>query len=38
FPVRVVVPGWVGISSIKWVGAIEVSTTPLFSPCCWRTR
>nr|WP_258545190.1 molybdopterin-dependent oxidoreductase [Micromonospora provocatoris] len=36
FPVRVVVPGWVGISSIKWVGAIEVSTTPLFSP--WNTQ
>ncbi|WP_431943360.1 sulfite oxidase [Micromonospora marina] len=36
FPVRVVVPGWVGISSIKWVGAIEVSTTALFSP--WNTQ
>ncbi|MEU4664825.1 sulfite oxidase [Micromonospora chalcea] len=36
FPVRVVVPGWVGIASIKWVGAIEVSTTPLFSP--WNTQ
>ncbi|MEE3921553.1 molybdopterin-dependent oxidoreductase [Micromonospora sp. BRA006-A] len=36
FPVRVVVPGWVGVSSIKWVGAIEVSTTPLFSP--WNTQ
>ncbi|MEV4770542.1 sulfite oxidase [Micromonospora humida] len=35
FPVRVVVPGWIGISSIKWVGAIEVSTTPLLSP--WNT-
>ncbi|MFJ1540563.1 sulfite oxidase [Micromonospora chalcea] len=36
FPVRVVVPGWVGISSIKWVGAIEVATTALFSP--WNTQ
>jgi DMSO/TMAO reductase YedYZ molybdopterin-dependent catalytic subunit len=36
FPVRVVVPGWIGISSIKWVGAVEVSTTPLFSP--WNTQ
>ncbi|MCP3786560.1 sulfite oxidase [Micromonospora sp. A3M-1-15] len=36
FPVRVVVPGWIGISSIKWVGPVEVSTTPLFSP--WNTR
>ncbi|HWS38885.1 MAG TPA: sulfite oxidase [Actinoplanes sp.] len=35
FPVRVVVPGWVGIASIKWVGKIEVSTEPLFSP--WNT-
>ncbi|CAA9225319.1 MAG: putative sulfite oxidase, partial [uncultured Corynebacteriales bacterium] len=35
-PVRLVVPGWVGIASIKWVGDIEVSTRPLFSP--WNTR
>ncbi|MQA96052.1 MAG: molybdopterin-dependent oxidoreductase [Streptosporangiales bacterium] len=35
FPVRVVVPSWVGISSIKWVGDIEVSARPLFSP--WNT-
>ncbi|MFJ7420643.1 sulfite oxidase [Streptomyces uncialis] len=34
-PVRVVVPNWVGIASIKWVGDIEVSTTPLYSP--WNT-
>ena len=26
FPVRVLVPGWVGSSSVKWVGGIEVST------------
>ena len=36
FPVRVVVPSWVGISSIKWVGDIEVSDQPLFSP--WNTQ
>jgi DMSO/TMAO reductase YedYZ molybdopterin-dependent catalytic subunit len=36
FPVRVVVPSWVGISSIKWVGDIEVSDTALFSP--WNTQ
>ncbi|MFG2052867.1 sulfite oxidase [Micromonospora sp. NPDC048930] len=36
FPVRVVVPGWIGISSIKWVGPVEVSATPLFSP--WNTH
>jgi DMSO/TMAO reductase YedYZ molybdopterin-dependent catalytic subunit len=35
FPVRLVVPGWVGIASIKWLGQIEVSTRPLFSP--WNT-
>jgi DMSO/TMAO reductase YedYZ molybdopterin-dependent catalytic subunit len=36
FPVRVLVPSWVGIASIKWVGSIEVSATPLVSP--WNTR
>jgi DMSO/TMAO reductase YedYZ molybdopterin-dependent catalytic subunit len=35
FPVRLVVPGWVGIASIKWVGQLEVSEQPLFSP--WNT-
>ncbi|MCI4067110.1 molybdopterin-dependent oxidoreductase, partial [Micromonospora sp. R77] len=34
-PVRLVVPGWIGISSIKWVGQVEVSATALFSP--WNT-
>jgi DMSO/TMAO reductase YedYZ molybdopterin-dependent catalytic subunit len=36
FPVRVVVPSWVGIASIKWVGDIEVSAEPLASP--WNTQ
>ena len=36
FPVRVVVPGWIGIASIKWVGRVEVSDAPLFSP--WNTQ
>ncbi|MGW7269768.1 sulfite oxidase [Streptomyces sp. NPDC054864] len=36
YPVRVLVPAWVGIASIKWVGDIEVSSTPLYSP--WNTR
>lgn len=31
FPVRMVVPGWVGIAHIKWVGSIEVSEQPLYS-------
>ncbi|GIE98849.1 sulfite oxidase [Paractinoplanes rishiriensis] len=35
-PVRLVVPGWIGIASIKWVGRIEVSAEPLFSP--WNTQ
>ncbi|RKN06973.1 sulfite oxidase [Streptomyces radicis] len=34
-PVRVLVPSWVGIASIKWVGDIEVSRRPLYSP--WNT-
>jgi DMSO/TMAO reductase YedYZ molybdopterin-dependent catalytic subunit len=29
------VPGWVGIASVKWLGQIEVSDQPLFSP--WNT-
>jgi DMSO/TMAO reductase YedYZ molybdopterin-dependent catalytic subunit len=36
FPVRLVVPGWIGVASIKWVGSIEVSGTPLSSP--WNTK
>jgi DMSO/TMAO reductase YedYZ molybdopterin-dependent catalytic subunit len=35
-PVRLLVPGWIGIASIKWIGRIEVSTQPLFSP--WNTQ
>lgn len=31
FPVRALVPGWVGIAHTKWVGSIQVSETPLFS-------
>src|SRR6478609_2941120 len=34
-PLRVVVPGWVGIASIKWVGRIEVADHQLFST--WNT-
>lgn len=36
FPVRLVVPDWIGIASIKWLGRIEVSATPLSSP--WNTQ
>ncbi|MFF3749008.1 sulfite oxidase [Streptomyces sp. NPDC002018] len=35
YPVRLIVPSWVGISNIKWVGDIEVSDEPLYSP--WNT-
>ena len=35
YPVRLVVPGWVGVANVKWVGQIEVSATPLFS--LWNT-
>ncbi|MBB2747239.1 UNVERIFIED_ORG: DMSO/TMAO reductase YedYZ molybdopterin-dependent catalytic subunit [Microbispora rosea subsp. rosea] len=35
-PARLVVPGWVGVASIKWLGDIEVSAEPLESP--WSTR
>ena len=36
YPVRVIVPYWAGIASIKWVGQIEVSATPLAS--YWNTQ
>jgi DMSO/TMAO reductase YedYZ molybdopterin-dependent catalytic subunit len=35
YPARVLVPGWAGIASVKWVGAIEVSETPLWTE--WNT-
>ena len=35
FPARILAPGWIGISNIKWVGRIEVSEQPLFS--AWNT-
>ena len=31
FPVRSIVPGWVGSSNIKWLGRIEVSSTRVWS-------
>jgi DMSO/TMAO reductase YedYZ molybdopterin-dependent catalytic subunit len=34
-PVRIVVPGWIGVANIKWVGRIEVSEEALFSH--WNT-
>jgi DMSO/TMAO reductase YedYZ molybdopterin-dependent catalytic subunit len=35
FPVRLIVPGWVGIANIKWLGEIQVAKEPLFS--YWNT-
>jgi len=35
FPVRLVVPGWAGVASIKWLDRIEVSDTPVHSE--WST-
>ncbi|MFI2029979.1 sulfite oxidase [Streptomyces buecherae] len=35
YPLRVVVPSWVGVASIKWLGDIEVSAEDLHSP--WDT-
>jgi sulfane dehydrogenase subunit SoxC len=32
FPVRVLVPGWIGSQSVKWVGSIDVSEQPVFIP------
>ena len=29
YPLRLVLPGWVGIGSIKWLGSLEVSRTEL---------
>ena len=34
-PVRLLVPNWIGISSIKWVGRLEVSDAPIYT--AWNT-
>ncbi|MGH1562710.1 molybdopterin-dependent oxidoreductase [Mumia sp. DW29H23] len=36
FPVRLLLPGWIGIASIKWLGELEVSRSTLTSP--WNTK
>jgi len=36
YPLRLVLPGWVGIGSIKWLGSLEVAKTQLTSP--WNTK
>jgi DMSO/TMAO reductase YedYZ molybdopterin-dependent catalytic subunit len=36
YPARLIVPGWVGIASIKWLGELRVTTTAETSP--WNTK
>ena len=36
FPLRLIVPGWIGVANIKWIGQIQVSREPLFS--LWNTQ
>lgn len=35
FPLRLLVPGWVGVANIKWAGLIQVSSKPIFTH--WNT-
>jgi DMSO/TMAO reductase YedYZ molybdopterin-dependent catalytic subunit len=35
FPARLIVPGWVGAASIKWLGRLELHSAPVFTP--WNT-
>jgi DMSO/TMAO reductase YedYZ molybdopterin-dependent catalytic subunit len=35
FPARLIVPGWVGIASIKWLGELRVTRSEVDSP--WNT-
>jgi DMSO/TMAO reductase YedYZ molybdopterin-dependent catalytic subunit len=37
FPVRAIVPGWVGINNIKWVGRIEVRRSTIDVPTTTKT-
>ncbi len=32
FPVRALVPGWIGNQNVKWVGSIEVAEEPVYVP------
>src|SRR4051812_40222497 len=36
YPLRLVLPGWVGIGSIKWLGPLEVATPQLTPP--WNPK
>jgi DMSO/TMAO reductase YedYZ molybdopterin-dependent catalytic subunit len=35
YPARLIVPGWIGVASIKWLGELRVSTERVDSP--WNT-
>jgi DMSO/TMAO reductase YedYZ molybdopterin-dependent catalytic subunit len=37
FPLRAIVPGWVGINNVKWVGRIEVRDTTIDVPTTTRS-
>ena len=37
FPVRAIVPGWVGINNIKWVGRVEVRSSVIDVPTTTKT-
>jgi sulfane dehydrogenase subunit SoxC len=37
FPLRAIVPGWVGISNIKWVGRIDVRNSTIDVPTTTKT-
>lgn len=37
FPVRAIVPGWVGINNIKWVGRVEVRNSVIDVPTTTKT-
>jgi DMSO/TMAO reductase YedYZ molybdopterin-dependent catalytic subunit len=37
FPVRAIIPGWVGINNVKWVGRIEVRKTVIDVPTTTKT-
>jgi sulfane dehydrogenase subunit SoxC len=36
FPARLVVPGWAAVASIKWLGRIDVSSSPTYT--WWNTE
>lgn len=36
FPLRLLMPGWIGVASIKWLGRLDVSEQALFS--YWNTE